>query len=203
MDDIKGEIVIDYMGKNNGTSYGDVSQTDSGKVGKAMKFDGAKDYILVPNDPSITFNASDSFTLSTWVYLPSLPSNKWVGVISKARDTFKWYGIWASSTTDSWVFGIGNLGEKEYINLHGDDLTLGWTHVTVVQNVDDNNRSIYLNGSFDVSENETADCNGSGKLKFGGEVGSDDPFNGSIDEVMIFNKSLSDKEINWIYELQN
>jgi hypothetical protein len=46
MDDLNSSGgVIDYMGRNNGTNVGGVSQVSNGKMGKAMSFDGNDDYV--------------------------------------------------------------------------------------------------------------------------------------------------------------
>jgi hypothetical protein len=79
------------------------------------------------------------------------------------------------------VSGLVNLGE--------------WTHIAATY--DGSNRKIYINGKLaktgggGITINNTA-----GDLFVGNAVGGGKSFNGTIDELMVFNKSLSAAEIS-------
>jgi len=186
--------VIDAMGLNNGTSQnatGRANTTGNGVYGRAGSFDGSNDYISVGN----TGITSTKGSISLWVNIPSY--SNYPGIFT---------------TNDN---GLNNaIRVEESINLAGTnrvyvyDRTFGaiafaafpvrtWTMLTLVW--DENNRSLgYTNGklSFNVSRNPNVTVN---NLVIGRGYDTTRVFNGSIDEVMIFNKSLSSDEVKELY----
>ena len=72
MDDVsdegEGATVYDLSSYgNDGTAIGIANQTDNGYYGKAFSFDGTGDYINVPDDNSLDFDASGNYTWSIWI----------------------------------------------------------------------------------------------------------------------------------------
>ncbi len=63
-DETSGSAVIDSTGVNNGTATG--TTIVSGEFGNARYFNGSSDYIVVPDNPSLT-NFSQ-LTIEAWVY---------------------------------------------------------------------------------------------------------------------------------------
>ena len=55
----------DYFGGNNGIVYGAVSAP--GKVGSALSFDGASDYVSVADDDSLNFGNFTDFSVGAWI----------------------------------------------------------------------------------------------------------------------------------------
>ncbi len=64
-DEGQGTTANDSAGENNGTVNG--AEWTSGKFNNALSFDGVDDYVEVPDDPSLRFMQSSSFTISAWV----------------------------------------------------------------------------------------------------------------------------------------
>src|ERR1039457_1622522 len=69
----------DQTGLNNGTTINGASYAP-GKIGEAFSFNGANQYVFVPNSPSL--NVTNQFTLQAWVN-PSSMTWTGVSVISK------------------------------------------------------------------------------------------------------------------------
>jgi hypothetical protein len=64
-DEGRGTAANDSVGKNNGTVHG--AEWTAGRFNNALSFDGVDDYVEVPDDPSLRFMQSSSFTISAWV----------------------------------------------------------------------------------------------------------------------------------------
>jgi hypothetical protein len=158
----------------------------AGKIGRARRFGGAR--IQVAHAATLSFTAADSFTLSAWVNVESLPS-LWKGIVTKSRDAAPWYGIWISSS-NKWVAGGP-------INAPTIPAAIGWSHVTVVQNGPANQRHIYINGLLGNTK-VAQDANGIGNLVIGGSNGAAEDFVGLIDEVRL---SATPASPDWIAAL--
>ncbi|MHC4692665.1 MAG: LamG-like jellyroll fold domain-containing protein [Planctomycetota bacterium] len=64
-DEGRGTTANDSAGENNGTVNG--AEWTGGRFNNALSFDGVDDYVEVPDDPSLRFMQSSSFTISAWV----------------------------------------------------------------------------------------------------------------------------------------
>ncbi|MDD5191807.1 MAG: sialate O-acetylesterase [Candidatus Nanoarchaeia archaeon] len=202
------KTVYDYTGRNNGTVYGNATQTD-GKLGKGMKFDGFNvssndnDFINCKNDSSLNLKTG---SWGAWVKLNS----KMLGNIGE-RIIFK------ESTGSPGSNGIYELfywkdknrfrseavvSGVRYITESSSSVNLGeWYYL--VSTYDGEILKLYVNG-VNVGNNETPSGNidsSLGPLIIGSSLGQPDmaPFNGTIDDVMIFNRSLSAEEISALY----
>jgi len=72
-DEGSGDIAYDSSGNGNDGTLNGGPVWVVGKIGGALEFDGADDFVSVPDKPYITFSSSDSYTLATWVYVPEVP----------------------------------------------------------------------------------------------------------------------------------
>ena len=76
-----------------------------------------------------------------------------------------------------------------------------WYYLTAVYN--GSNRLFYVNGNLDNSDTKSgnlAAATGDLGISWGVADNNKGPFNGTIDEVIIYNKSLSEEQIKAIYE---
>ncbi|MDP3027465.1 MAG: LamG domain-containing protein, partial [Nanoarchaeota archaeon] len=205
MDDTNGSSnsVIDYMGRNNGTAVNAV-QTDAGKLGKGMSFDGNGDYVLTSASETNLGINNQSFSISLWFNAPDgtaqrdMFSSEYNGGASNSEG----FNIFLSNSGT--LFGRFINSSRSRIQVFGNTNSDNsqWQHVIFIWNKEQNNCSIYQNSVFKTS----LDC-------FGHNVTRGDPitiggyafsptvnnFNGTIDDVMIFNRSLSSDEILSIY----
>lgn len=191
---------IDSSGNgNNGTIYG-ASQT-IGKVGQALSFDG-NDYINFSGiDGFGDFIDNGEFTVSLWVKT-NLENERQVIL-----------GDW-NSVGESESFSIefgGYLQDSSHITTHfrntavtylDSNVVYGantWYHIIVTKN--SSGRSIYIDGDFKNSDSVST-LNSGTKMTLGraGDYNSI-YLDGSIDEVAIFNRALSEDEIEALYKL--
>jgi len=187
----------DQSGNGNDGVVNGALLTDNrfGQANSAYSFDGINDYIQVSASPSL--DIQDAITFSAWVYHLSDSSPQH---IVNRSDLFAGYRLaaWQSNPTGN-AFELYDVSQVQHIIDDGQAPVIGiWTHIAGVW--DGTIMSIYRNGQL-------ADT-----LAFSGSIGvanndlfigdlvlsgfpTQGPFHGSIDEVRVYNRALSDAEI--------
>ena len=173
-----GITVYDSSGNNNdGTLLPEGSEPTwvEGKIGKALEFDGTDDYVEVSGDLS-----TNTFTIEGWVkyythdedYWYGTPNNRGVIGFYQNNIGLYWDGVWKHGTTtlypDTWYyisFVRSNADTKVYLNGVEE---VGWVNTETRQILDFKLGSLY-DGSMNL--------------------------NGTIDEVRIYNRALTEDEI--------
>jgi hypothetical protein len=189
-----GSTVYDKAGSNNGTAYG-ATWSDA-----ALNFNGTSDYVKIPDNPSL--NPSSAITISMWVkpsMLKGIALNKEVQYRLIAEDVNSTKPSARYRTTNTnWagLTGASNLS------------TNTWQYVAMTY--DGSKWRLYYNGQPDgeiadsgtiaPTYGETNDGN-----LYLGHIGpnrgrnNDLFFNGSMDDVKIYNRALSAGEIGTEY----
>ena len=189
---------------NNGTIFGATLNT-SGKYGSAYQFDGINNYIRIEDSNTLDFGTS-SFSYSFWF-------NNLLGgtqdMLCKhngtATEITSGYRILISTTSTtgfSTVFANGTNNTRLDSGTHSCWGGKTWCFMTVVVDRGNNLMSMYINGIY--INGKTIPATGSVANAFNLTLGSLHDgstrfFNGSIDEVRMWNRSLSAGEINQIY----
>jgi hypothetical protein len=173
---------------NNGVAVN--ATRTSGFIRDAYYFDGSADYLLV-NDSS-SLDISSNITLSAWVY----PVRTTQGyVICK-------YGSYMIQWTNStFQGGIWNSTNWYALTTSGTIPLNTWAHVTFTYNR--SNAYLYINGVLNSSGVNTrlADINTNPFM-----IGAKSPidrtrdFNGSVDEVGVWNRAISSTEAKTLYD---
>ena len=180
-------------GTINGATTGISGSNQTYTTNEAYDFDGIDDNV----DTSISDIATA--TLTAWVNLDSADSND--REIISTRNGPSGGGLrYGASNDNRWSLYTRNDGS--WTGVAGSTASTNtWVHLAGV--IDDNNQLIlYENGSKVAST-------GIGSRNFGNEYrvgeGSDstDPFDGSIDDVRIYDKALSETEISNLYNTGN
>jgi len=206
-------IMYDWSSSgNDGTINGNPVWNSTGKYGGAYEFDGDGDWVEVADSDGLSFgNSTDDvpFTISSWVYIKD--SDKF-RILSKYdySDNFEW---------SLYLDGSSDLNFKLYDNALADSIGKEETDISGYEN-----QWIHIVASYDGS----GSCDGINLTLNNEDVGSDaisgsyvtmhntnqDVYigyrnhdvsysNGSIDEVMIFNTSLTAQQIADIYNNQS
>jgi len=203
--------IIDTSGNNNngiyiGETYNDGTLGDgsctfgsgscpslvSGKFGKALNFDGDDDITFWNTGPELSEIAGNELTIEAWIKPKDLTGVNYI--ISKNGPFFLYLnnnnvnGVVLNSSV-VWAPLVGTI-----------PLSLNeWQHVAMVY--DGNEIVLYVNGQFDNSKPHTGDLFGNGCVQVGRQNtgGCDNGvafyFNGTIDEIRIYNRSLTQQEI--------
>ncbi len=184
----------DSASTNNGAVHGGAYAFASSRVGAgALSLNGVDGYVEVADNEGIRFTASQSFTLSAWVYPAKFPYS-WRGVVTKSRNQSPWYGIWINGNNQWFFGGPQNLTGSDLPMDGNGELVRSWFHVTAVQDGAQGTSTFYVDG-VPVVSGASADVNGAGPLWIGGAVSVSEYFNGLIDDVRLYNRVLTDEEI--------
>ena len=160
----------------------DYSCYDNGNY--SLSFDGIDDYVNCGNNPSL--NISDSLTVQVWVKVNS--SDWWNGIIAKNNPSN--YG-WYVGTLDQQVHFGGR--SSSYFDTESDFSENQWDRYTSVYV--NGFQKLYKNGLLVDEDSLSADLSIEiYDLYIGYKLG-DRHFNGSIDEVAIYNEVFSDEQI--------
>jgi hypothetical protein len=178
---------------NNGTAIGgsNISWINYGKYGGAFNYTGKNNYISIPITPSLYFNTSNNYTFYAWVNINENTS-------AKSIFTMGWYG------NNGLSFVIKDGGYLQVLNMYDysvkrfNSISLrNWNNIICLYSY--NNISCYINGvqATLLGDNfnwTSLKNNTNSDRRVGGGVGYY-PFNGSIDEIRLWNRSLSTSEI--------
>ena len=185
----------DNFGVFSGT-LGTDNLTD-GARGYGLEFNGNDDFINISNDIG---NSPQNMTLMAWVVVKGDGVGDYQGIVSWAGTTFNDGGFLTyNKASDTFEFYVDDgLWQTARSNTVNNDV---WYHVVGV--ADNGAVKIYINGELGpvVDTYGTIDWdNGIDQVTIGMyHPATDDYFNGTIDEVLIFNRSFSEQEINATY----
>ncbi|MBN2094959.1 MAG: DUF2341 domain-containing protein [Candidatus Aenigmarchaeota archaeon] len=180
--------------RNDGTIYG--ANYTEGKYNLGLQFDGTGDYVDCGNDSSL--GPTGNLTLMSWLYLSSLPSD-YKGIIEGQQPYYR-YLLYISASNRPEIFVQTDAGAYYTDEVgHTETLNLGWNHIVGVYNGTD--LAVYLNGglSYNRSASGSILADGGG-LRIGRYDATGHFFNGTIDEVRIYNRSLNSSEIWLLYQ---
>lgn len=187
---------------NNGNYTGDVITNNTNCIyGDCAKFDDNADYIFLGNPPSLSLGGN--FTISAWINVGSESDYQTIIGISRGSTARNyWFAVFNDGTiTLRFVNSTtgGTCSASDNTDLRND----GWNYV--VGGYNGTHCYVYLNGIF-----QTSDVSGypqtypTYNVTIGYEYSTAPrEFNGSIDEVMIFNTSLTSAQILAIYNNQS
>lgn len=198
-----GSALFDYSGnRNNGTTSGATAATFvDGKRGKALSFDGSNDYVKISHTQGLLGNIP-TFTISTWFKTSGVSQR--IYMEANSTNNVPLLGIWINGS------GQAEINIRDDANVTGHTVsTLAyndnkWHHMVGVQ-VSKSSRIIYVDG-VQVGTNTTAlgtfTLNNSsiGVIKRAPGAADSGFFNGSIDDVRVYNRALSAAEIKQLYE---
>lgn len=199
---------------NDGFVYSINSTTDRfGRANSAYYFDGVSSYIRVKDNQDLRL-ANTDFTINTWVNLVeynqsyvsailvkrnSGPNNGWGLSISGYATQINNGGIVGKAS-----YGPGNASANAYTNLIFN--TNRWYMLTIVYSIKNQQLTYYVNGVLDGVTNSIPTPNTLTNADI--YIGRDNPnvssgyyIKGSLDDMRIYNRTLSVSEIQKLYAL--
>lgn len=190
-----GTTVDDSSGNGNDGTFVNSPTWVEGSFGNGLNFDGSSDYINVGSDDSIDFGGQNQITVSAWANIESSGSDSNKVVFKGLQFNFQPQytagdvmrmeintGSYIGCTTPA---GFTELGE--------------WIHYAMTWN--GTTAKIYKNGVLSTTCEIIGTINAAGdssNLCIGSSCGSAFT-DGTIDEVQVYNRALSESEVYLLY----
>lgn len=188
-----------FLGDRHGTIDGEATFT-SGAVGTALALNPATQaHVTAPN----TVRTDASFSVAAWVKIDAGGYAR--AAVSQDGTNFAGFDLWYRPDNGGrWVFGMA----KSDASYQGTDMAVSahpaqigvWTHLAGVYEAQQGQLRLYVNGVRAGTAGRTAvPWHASGPLRIGQTMWNGSPavdfFNGTIDEVGIWDRALSDAEV--------
>jgi len=182
--------------QNHGTVI-NASWMSDGVYEGGYEFDGATTYIDLPTE---NFDSLGDITVSLWMKFNG--QVQWDRILHKGdsdRNTDA-FGFTQSGSTV-----VGYVQPKttgQYSRFMGESLVHGaWYHVVMVYNQTSHDVNMYLNGQLSNGEtvSSTLYAYNGNHFNIGKRSGGENYFDGVLDQIMIWNRSLSAAEIQELY----
>ena len=186
---------LDKSGNNNTGTLTNMSQSTSpaiGKIGQALYFDGSNDYV------STTLTSGKIFTWSAWFKSASVVTAcGYQSIITIPGASYMLMDVCNSAGSFWSSDGMGGT------NLLVTGLTNNtWYHLVLMREGDSitGGYKAYLNGVYKGQAN-TGIWSSADVIRIGNRSDVAQPFNGTIDDVRIYNRALSAGEVADLYTM--
>ena len=189
----------DYSGNgNNGNEYGGFSYI-TGAIGQAAQFDGIDDYVGIANSPELELNR---YVTISYFIAPQKSSSA-IPVVIKNSHTGNNYSSWIYGDLDRISFQQYPQETTSKHSFFADFATVEeeFTHVVTVRN--DSLVKLYANGKLLMEYVANYDAKMKKENLFIGYDGGYGykKFKGLIDDVRIYNRAITEQEIQILYNL--
>jgi hypothetical protein len=195
MNEGSGSSAADASGWGNNGTFGAGTTWTTGKFSNALQFDGTTSSVTIPNNPSLNPAA---ITAEAWIY-PTGKNGEQSILEKRNTGGFNLAVSGAAGVYDVWANVCDPSNNQTYAKVWTAINANTWTHVAMTY--DGSNVKLYLNGVMAASSQTVTAVNITGSsdpLKIGkGNVwmGSYFWFQGSIDDVAVFNHAKTVDEI--------
>ena len=189
--------IFDTSGNNNSGTIKNTVSFSNGVWGDSARFQEKSDHINIPDDS--TLDLPNNLSISFWIKINSFTSSYANHPIAK------WKNYTDNPNYVLYLFGDQENPNNKSIRMYGEaneswsplskyyrPSSNQWIHLGLTQNTN-SGTSIYVDGKLDSNKpylGELATNN------YDLEIGA---FNGSLDEVRIYNRTLSSKEFENLY----
>lgn len=191
---------------NNATNSGTILTFDRFGVDEScVSFDGTDDYLSVPHSSSISINSyAEDFTISLWYKTPDPKTSSF----SSTYVFNKWDGNSGTPCPYSMIIvdpdiircGMDDIPNNSDVVMTGmfDD---NWHHLVFVNDVSIDSLLLYHDGVLiEIAKNiATANTSNTANLIIGNSPTFIRPYNGLLDDFMIYNRVLENSEITDLY----
>ena len=194
---------LDHSGFGNNGTLQNGASFGPGIAGQAFEFDGVDDYVLVPHSASNSF--AGDFSISGWVNLADRSTSQMIITKGPTNPDPQYVNL-----PGNYELRVSPLGELEFGFEHDttgyffvasavDTVPVGqWVHVAAVF-TSATSVQLFINGApaASAAHSFTVDTN-TQAVQIGRRTGGDFHFVGSIDELSLFDRALSQAEVNAI-----
>ena len=191
-DEGSGTAVTDASGFGNTGTVSGTSWTSQGRFGNALTFNGSS-WVTVNDSDSL--DLTSGMTIEAWVY-PTVNPPTWTTVIIKEQPEISnlVYGLFATSPFDRPLVDVFTTSVHELYGPSTVPLNT-WTHLVGTYDAV-GGQSMYVNGVQVAHVSTTGNMvTSTGVFRMGGNSIFGEYFVGTIDEVRVYNRALSQTEI--------
>jgi hypothetical protein len=194
LDETTGTLANDSAGGDTATVAG-ATWSSAGKINGCLSFNGLDNYAQVTN------TIGGDFSISFWVKT------------TQAAGTGQWYG--GRCLVDGYVapgfndFGTSLNGSTFAFGTGNPDMTIAsttaindgaWHQCVATREQDDGALAIYVDGSLQATGTGGTNLLGAATyLRFGSRQSGANYFNGSLDDIRIYNRVLGSSEVTALY----
>lgn len=201
-DEGQGKEVNDLSGrKHNGKI--EKAEWCNGKFGKALKFNGTDSFVEVPFSDDL--NITEGITLGAWVTANVPFSPEWRGIINARKSTYGPYLLQTGGAAKAEI-GLYLLGAWTWLRTASSLEPEVFHHVVGIYDLK-NGLHIYFDGKPDDGAGSPGvkpgaiDANPNEGIVIGHNYGlAGRWWDGIIDEVVIYNRALSEEEIAQLFK---
>ncbi|MFA5132026.1 MAG: LamG domain-containing protein [Candidatus Paceibacterota bacterium] len=197
----------DVSGNGNNGTLTNGPTVAIGKIGQGLRFDGVNDYFTAGNSAALRLTGGP-MTLSAWVYTSTTTYQNFMyhglGCSTYASYYLSIGGTESAEYPNKYSFGFGtsNTTANKRISSDSNAIINKWTHVAGTYN--GSTLSLYINGNLSTTTSATGVAwNSLENLSVGADPGCGirGKMTGSLDDVRVYNRSLSASEIYSLYKL--
>lgn len=190
-DEGRGTVLSDLSGGDNNGTFSGTPEWVVGRFKSGLEFDGTSDTVLVPSSDSVNFSNAE-LTISGWFKFPSSFSNERALL---RKDNQYQLGFTNSSTIRNLIGTSGTTGWTGVNDISYSFETDTWYMLSMVY--DGSTMTTYVNGE-EVGEAVVTGSilTGGNNVGIGGGVR---PFGGTVDELRLYNRALSETEVQSLY----
>ena len=189
LDEGSGNFADSSGNGNAGTEAGTLSRGQTGKVNKAVGF-GTNNYITIADSSSL--DITGNLTMSAWV--KPVDYTNYRGIFQEYANTDYVYQSYGMFTDQS---GIKIIVEGTQLNPSAIPALNEWHHV--VGTYDGSNVRLYIDGSLSSSTSKTGSVTSHATDSYIGRFTGRLDFNGSLDDIRIYNRAFSAAEVQALY----
>lgn len=186
--DLNNSASSSYTGLNSGTTNA------SGFIGDARDFSGTAQYIEVNASAGMLGGATGSGTVNVWAYPDTLGAEYWIaGIWGHGNNEFLFKTQAASKFEACFNGCVSMVTSAAALPATGQ-----WYMLTLTWNT--TGMYLYINGTYSATTVNTKGAAGATRMVLGmNDDGDTSYFNGKLDEISIWNVSLSATDISALY----
>ncbi|BBB32246.1 MSHA biogenesis protein MshQ [Thermotomaculum hydrothermale] len=185
--------VIDYSGNNyNGTANGDAF-TSNALLCYGGNFDGDGDYVEIPSNSDL--EPTEKLTICAWIKKSTADTSGLQNIFTNGG----WFRALRLSDNNV-LFQLRINGTDQYLYSSTQITDTNWHHLVGVYN--GSKMKLYIDGNLDATLDVSGSIDQGNYLHCIGSEYGGYYFSGQIDEVMVFETSLSSSKVQELYNNQ-
>ncbi len=199
---ISGGIITDESGNGNNATVSDGTLV-SGKYGNSISFDGVNDYLTITTNPTLNGLGDGSYSIFFWV--KAVYNNTFNYLMCKHEKEISAavpFEIWIGSASYIWFLEMQSDPYGSGRSIGGGTVGDGNWHLISLVHSSTNRIYLYVDGVWKSEDNTYHPAVNTANIYIGlvnFSDGSTKYFTGELDELLIWNRELTQDEITMYY----